>query len=109
MSAGTIKSRLSNADPIMLKVLKRYDKHTLVSLILDTGRTHQIRVHTKYIGYPVHNDPVYANKSEGDFGQFLHSYKMNFIHPITKEEMEFVSELPTEFKEFIDSLEKDKI
>ena len=81
----TVTAENSKSAITHLKVLKRYDKHTLVSLILDTGRTHQIRVHTKYIGYPVHNDPVYANKSEGDFGQFLHSYKMNFIHPITKE------------------------
>lgn len=88
-----------------LKVLKRYQEYTLVSLILDTGRTHQIRVHMKYIGYPVFNDPVYSNKSVGDFGQFLHSAKMDFIHPITKEKMHFECPLPKYFQDFIDSIE----
>ena len=88
-----------------MKVLKRYDKYTLVSCILETGRTHQIRVHMAYIGYPVHNDPVYSKKDATSFGQFLHSYKMNFIHPITKKEMEFVCPLPGYFQEFLDNLE----
>ena len=88
-----------------MKVLKRYDKYTLVSCILETGRTHQIRVHMAYIGYPVHNDPVYSKKDATSFGQFLHSYKMNFIHPITKKEMEFVCPLPGYFQEFLDQLD----
>ena len=71
------------------KVIKRYKEHTLVSLKLETGRTHQIRVHMKYIGYPVFNDPVYTNKKTTEFGQFLHSHKMEFVHPITKENMYF--------------------
>ena len=89
-----------------MKVLKRYDKYTLVSCILETGRTHQIRVHMAYIGYPVHNDPVYSKGSATSFGQFLHSYKMSFIHPITKKEMEFVCPLPKTFQDFLDSLEE---
>lgn len=92
-----------------LKVLKKYKEHTLVSLILETGRTHQIRVHMNYIGYPVYNDPVYNTKKCTDFGQFLHSYKMDFIHPITKKEMHFEAPLPNEFQTFIDSLDKDQI
>ena len=88
-----------------MKVLKRYHKYTLVSCILDTGRTHQIRVHMAYIGYPVHNDPVYAKKEATSFGQFLHSYKMNFVHPITKKEMEFVCPLPKYFQDFLNELE----
>ena len=88
-----------------MKVLKRYDKYTLVSCILETGRTHQIRVHMAYIGYPVHNDPVYSKKDATSFGQFLHSYKMNFIHPITKKEMAFVCPLPGYFQEFLDQLD----
>lgn len=88
-----------------MKVLKRYDKYTLVSCILETGRTHQIRVHMVYIGYPIHNDPVYSKREATSFGQFLHSYKMNFIHPITKKEMEFTCPLPTYFREFLDRLE----
>ena len=90
-----------------MKVLKRYDNNTLVSCILDTGRTHQIRVHMAYIGYPVHNDPVYSYDNATDFGQFLHSYKMNFIHPITKKEMEFIAPLPEEFESFLKEIENN--
>ncbi len=89
-----------------LKVLKKYKGYTLVSLILETGRTHQIRVHMKYIGYPVYNDPVYTNKKCSEFGQFLHSYKMTFKHPITKEPMEFTAPLPKYFQDFLDTLEE---
>ncbi len=88
-----------------MKVLKRYQDYTLVRCILETGRTHQIRVHMAYIGYPIHNDPVYANKEATSFGQFLHSYKMNFIHPITKKEMEFTCPLPKYFQDFLDGLD----
>ena len=88
-----------------LKVLKRYKDYTLVSLVLETGRTHQIRVHMSYIGYPIYNDPVYQNKPTTEFGQFLHSKVIRFTHPITKKEMEFESLLPTEFQEFIDKLD----
>lgn len=91
-----------------LKVIKRYREHTLVSLKLETGRTHQIRVHMKYIGYPVFNDPVYTNKKTTEFGQFLHSYRMEFDHPITKEHMSFECPMPTEMQEFINSLEIDQ-
>lgn len=92
-----------------LQVLKRYKDYTLVKARLETGRTHQIRVHTKYIGYPVYNDPVYASKSEGDFGQFLHSYSMEFIHPLTKEKMYFKRDVPKYFKDFLDKLEKEEL
>ena len=91
-----------------MKVLKRYDKYTLVSCVLETGRTHQIRVHLAYIGYPVHNDPVYSKKEADFFGQFLHSYKMSFVHPITKKKMEFVCPLPDYFQHFLDELEVQK-
>ena len=91
-----------------LKVLKKYKDYTLVSLILETGRTHQIRVHMNYIGYPVYNDPVYNTKKATEFGQFLHSAKMDFIHPITGKEMHFECPIPEEFQKFIDSLEKDQ-
>jgi len=88
-----------------MKVLKRYENNTLVSCVLETGRTHQIRVHMAYIGYPIHNDPVYNKKESTSFGQFLHSYKMDFIHPITKSELSFTCPLPNIFQEYIDSLE----
>ncbi len=90
-----------------LKVLKRYKDYTLVSLVLETGRTHQIRVHMAYIGYPVYNDPLYAKGSASEFGQFLHSKVLRFTHPITKEKMEFESKLPSYFQEFLDKLDKD--
>ena len=87
--------------------IKRYKGYTLVRLKLDTGRTHQIRVHMAYIGHPVYNDPVYTNDKCSSFGQFLHSYSMDFIHPITQKEMHFESPLPKEFQDFIDTLDKD--
>ena len=90
-----------------LKVIKKYKNYTLVSLVLETGRTHQIRVHMNYIGYPIYNDPVYNTKKATEFGQFLHSHKMDFIHPITQKEMNFESPLPKEFQDFIDTLDKD--
>lgn len=88
-----------------LKVLKKYNNYTLVSLVLETGRTHQIRVHAAYIGYPVHNDPVYSKKESTEFGQFLHSKVLRFTHPITKKVMEFESPLPKEFEDFINKLD----
>lgn len=88
-----------------LKVLKRYKDYTLVSLVLETGRTHQIRVHMNYVGYPIYNDPVYVNKKATEFGQFLHSKKIKFTHPITKKVLEFETDLPLIFREFIDKLD----
>ncbi len=89
------------------KVIKRYKKYTLLSLVLETGRTHQIRVHMDYINHPVFNDPLYTSDKTTEFGQFLHSYKMDFIHPVTKKQMHFEAPLPLEFKSFIDELEKE--
>lgn len=105
----TVTSNNSKMAITHLQVLKRYKDYTLVKARLETGRTHQIRVHTKYIGYPVYNDPVYASKSEGDFGQFLHSYSMEFIHPLTKEKMYFKRDVPKYFKDFLDKLEKEEL
>lgn len=80
------------------KVLERYKDATLIELVLETGRTHQIRVHMQYIGYPIVNDPVYGRKKIiDDSGQCLHAKTLGFIHPTTKEYMEFDSELPTCF------------
>ena len=89
-----------------LKVLKRYKDYTLVSLVLETGRTHQIRVHLSYIGYPIYNDPVYTKDKTTEFGQFLHSKVIRFTHPITHKKMEFESKLPEEFQNFLDNLDK---
>ena len=89
------------------RVLKRYKENTLVECKLDTGRTHQIRVHFNYIGHPVYGDPVYGRrKSIDSFGQYLHSKSIRFIHPITKEKMFLDSELPEEFRKKLEELEK---
>ena len=86
------------------KVLKRYSKATLIECNLETGRTHQIRVHMAYINHPVVNDPIYGKLiSDNNFGQLLHSYKISFIHPFTNKELTFTKDAP---KEFYDLLEE---
>ncbi len=80
------------------KVLERYKRATLIELVLETGRTHQIRVHMQYIGHPVVNDPVYStHKVLDDSGQCLHAKELGFHHPKTKEEMHFTCDLPESF------------
>ncbi len=82
------------------KVLKRYKNATLIECKLETGRTHQIRVHMNYINHPIVNDPVYGRrKIINDTGQCLHAKTLGFIHPTTGEYMEFDSELPKCFTE----------
>ena len=88
------------------KVLKRYEKATLIELKLETGRTHQIRVHMNYIGHPVVNDPVYGNrKLFDDTGQCLHAKELGFVHPSTGEYMQFDSELPECFTNILKKFE----
>lgn len=101
VTADNSKSALTH-----LTVIERFKGYTLVRLALETGRTHQIRVHMAYIGYPIYNDPVYSSSKTDEFGQFLHSASIDFIHPTTKEQMHFEAELPIIFKNFIDTLEK---
>ena len=80
-------------------VLKRFKEATLIECKLETGRTHQIRVHLNYIKHPIVNDQIYGNrKIFNDFGQMLHSKSIRFIHPITKQELHFEVEPPLEFK-----------
>ncbi|ATG97477.1 RluA family pseudouridine synthase [Mesoplasma lactucae] len=90
------------------KVMERFNNATEVSVKIDTGRTHQIRVHFKYINHPVLNDPQYGRMREKatDYGQYLHAHKLTFNHPVTGEKMEFTSELPQEFKTKIEELRK---
>lgn len=76
------------------------DKYTLVEVNIKTGRTHQIRVHMKYINHPVIGDSIYGKKDEFK-RQMLHAYYLKFNHPITNEEIEIKSELPIDFKEAI--------
>ena len=90
------------------KVLERYENHTLIECRLETGRTHQIRVHLRYIKFPIVNDLVYGRKKVIDetFGQLLHAYYINFKHPITNEILEFESSLPPRFNEILNLVTK---
>ena len=85
------------------RVLETFSNHTLVECILDTGRTHQIRVHMAYIGHPVSNDPLYGRGKSTEFGQMLHSKSIKFKHPTTGKELFFEVDPP---KEFLEKLEK---
>lgn len=90
------------------KVLKRFTNHTLVECKLKTGRTHQIRVHLSYIGFPVEGDPLYAGRKYDELyknGQLLVATNLKLIHPSSKEEMEFKIDLPDYFKEVLTHLE----
>ena len=89
------------------KVLKRFKKNTLIECILETGRTHQIRVHLAYIGYPIVNDPTYSKGKCSEFGQMLHSTSIKFKHPRTNEELYFKVEPPQEFKDKLKELEEE--
>ena len=89
------------------EVLKRYRDYTFVKCILETGRTHQIRVHMKYIGHPLVGDPLYGPKKtiKGN-GQFLHAGKLGFVHPTTGKLLIFEAPLPKIFQEFLEKLDK---
>ena len=86
------------------KVLERFNNNTLLECILDTGRTHQIRVHLSYIGYPVNNDPLYGRGKTTEFGQMLHSYSIKFKHPRTNKEIYYTVDAPLEFKNELEVL-----
>lgn len=88
------------------EVLETFADKTLIKCVLETGRTHQIRVHLAYIGYPVAGDYIYGSEQNNDFGQFLHAKTIGFTHPTTKEYMEFESELPAEFQDILNKLRK---
>ena len=86
------------------EVIEHLDGHTLVELTLQTGRTHQIRVHMSHIGHPVLGDSLYDEESDIIGRQALHAHKLTLIHPITKEQMEFEAPLPEDMKNAIASL-----
>lgn len=89
-------------------VIERYKDATLIKLKLETGRTHQIRVHMKYINHPVVNDPVYGGRKLFDeTGQCLHAKEIGFIHPTTGKYMEFTSELPECFVNIQEQLKNE--
>lgn len=90
-----------------IKVLKRYEKYTLLEINIETGRTHQIRVHLSHIGYPIVGDYTYSNgKNEfGVIGQCLHAKRLEFKHPITQKEMKLEAPLPEYFEEILKKLD----
>nr|WP_092068067.1 RluA family pseudouridine synthase [Dendrosporobacter quercicolus]NSL46923.1 RluA family pseudouridine synthase [Dendrosporobacter quercicolus DSM 1736] len=92
------------------KVLERFGQYTVIACRLQTGRTHQIRVHMQYIGHPVVGDPKYGpDKPHFSMkGQALHSEELKFIHPVTKEEMVFTAPLPADMQAVIERLRADK-
>ncbi len=90
------------------RVLQRFGSYTHLELTLETGRTHQIRVHMAYLGHPVAGDPVYGGKKylASLNGQCLHAYFISFVHPITGEVLTFSAPLPDYFRDFLSTLEE---
>ncbi|MDX8044949.1 RluA family pseudouridine synthase [Gracilibacillus sp. S3-1-1] len=90
------------------EVLERlHGKYTFIECKLETGRTHQIRVHMRYIGYPLVGDPKYGQRKTMDVdGQALHAYQLSFEHPVTKEQMEFEAPLPEKFTTTLENIRK---
>lgn len=90
------------------KVLKKYNGFTLLELKIETGRTHQIRVHLAQIGFPIVGDGVYSNGKNpfGVEGQMLHAEKLEFVHPTTKQKVTFEAPLPNYFEDVLNKLEK---
>lgn len=87
------------------KVLERFKEYSLLELALETGRTHQIRVHMKYIGHPVVGDPLYGPRNViGENGQYLHAATLGFTHPRTGKRLEFTSPLPDFFQKFLEEI-----
>ena len=84
------------------EVIKDVNNISVVHFILETGRTHQIRVHSMYVGHPLLGDTLYATKSNLIIRQALHAYKVAFIHPISKENIEITADLPDDMKKIIE-------
>lgn len=85
--------------------LEQYNGYTLLQLELETGRTHQIRVHMDYIHHPVVGDPMYGTRNDhSKYGQYLHAQTLGFVHPITKEELTFQAPLPNYFETKLEEL-----
>lgn len=92
-----------------VKVLETMKKHSLIECRLETGRTHQIRVHLSYIKFPIVNDPKYGPRKlvDAEFGQCLHAKSIDFIHPITKQAMHFDAPIPKAMEDIIDLARKE--
>lgn len=97
-------SQLGQSAITEYKVQKEFDNYSLIECVLKTGRTHQIRIHMAHIGNPLLGDTLYnknTNQTNLISRQALHSYKMDFIHPISKKHVEFISPIPNDFKNII--------
>ncbi len=102
VTANNSKEALTN-----VKVLRRFGDYTLIECQLTTGRTHQIRVHMKFVGYPIVGDPEYGRKKSFDCeGQALHAKTLGFVHPTSGEYVEFDSELPQVMQDVIKQIEE---
>ena len=89
-------------------VLEQFKNYSLVKCVLETGRTHQIRVHMKYIGHPLAGDPLYGpKKTLSGHGQFLHAETLGFYQPSTNEWLEFSAPLPTIFEKQLENLRQE--
>ena len=92
------------------KVIERFKEYTLVECSLETGRTHQIRVHMQYIGHPVVGDPKYSyRKTMNCNGQLLHAHELTFVHPSTQEKMVVEAKLPLQFEEILNDLRSREV
>lgn len=85
----------------LFEVLETTNNYSVVKCLLETGRTHQIRVHMAYIGHPLLGDTLYGTSSPLISRQALHAYKISFIHPISKKNLEFTAKIPTDFEKLI--------
>ena len=91
------------------KVIERFKNFTLVECRLETGRTHQIRVHMQYIGFPIMGDPKYSYRKTRDCGgQMLHAHQLTFVHPSTNEKVVVNAELPQQFVEILNELREQE-
>ncbi len=105
----TVSEANAKAAITHFKVLETFNNYSLVSCQLETGRTHQIRVHFQWINHPVVNDPTYSKfpVEDSNLGQYLHAYKITFKHPRTKKIMAFTAELPDFFQNRLKLLRKE--
>lgn len=97
----TVTAKNSKKAVTNILVIERFNDYTYIECELESGRTHQIRAHLKYINHPIVGDPLYgtaADKKES-FGQYLHAYQLRFIHPVTKETLTITAALPQEFEQ----------
>lgn len=97
----TVTNKNSKPAITLFDVMERYDDSTLLNVELKTGRTHQIRVHMQYINHPVVNDNKYNKKTIDNTGQYLHAYFLSFIHPTSKQRVQFKVDMPEYMKNYI--------